>query len=117
MAKKTAIRRLFKYLPVGTELNRAVSIDEKTEAGINDNRQIAEAVLDGDFEILLSDFGGGDEPSWTRSRKPGEIEGTIYTKRTCAHSYTQAGGSNTTENYPSSTASNEDKREAVKDAG
>ena len=63
MAKKTAIRRLFKYLPVGTELNRAVSIDEKTEAGINDNRQIAEAVLDGDFEILLSDFGGGDEPS------------------------------------------------------
>ncbi len=52
MAKKTAIRRLFKYLPVGTELNRAVSIDEKTEAGINDNRQTAESILDGDFEIM-----------------------------------------------------------------
>ncbi len=63
MAKKTAIRRLFKYLPVGTELTRAVSIDEKTEAGINDNRQTAEALLDGDFEVLPSDFGGGDVES------------------------------------------------------
>lgn len=52
MAKKTAIRRLFKYLPVGTELTRAVSIDEKTESGVNDNRQVAESILDGDFEVL-----------------------------------------------------------------
>lgn len=63
MAKKTAIRRLFKYLPVGTELNRAVAFDEKAEAGINDNRQTAEAVLDGDFEVLPGDFGGGDVES------------------------------------------------------
>lgn len=29
MAKKTAIRRLFKYLPVSIEIQRAVSMDEK----------------------------------------------------------------------------------------
>jgi recombination protein RecT len=59
MAKKTAIRRLFKYLPVGTELNRAVMIDERGEAGISDNKQVAESVLDGDFEVI----GGEHDPS------------------------------------------------------
>jgi recombination protein RecT len=59
MAKKTAIRRLFKYLPVGTELNRAVAIDERGEAGTSDNKQVAESVLDGDFEVI----GGEHDPS------------------------------------------------------
>lgn len=57
MAKKTAIRCLFKYLPVGTELNRAIAIDERAGAGKQSNRETAEAVLDGDFEVM---DGGGD---------------------------------------------------------
>jgi recombination protein RecT len=33
MAKKTVVRRLFKWLPVSIELQRAVTIDEQAEAG------------------------------------------------------------------------------------
>lgn len=41
MAKKTVIRRLFKYLPVSIEAVRAVEIDEKSDRG--------EAVTQQDF--------------------------------------------------------------------
>ena len=41
MAKKTVIRRLFKYLPVSIEIARAVEVDEKTDRG--------EAMTDQDF--------------------------------------------------------------------
>lgn len=34
MAKKTVIRRLFKYLPVSIELSQAVVLDEQAEAGV-----------------------------------------------------------------------------------
>lgn len=34
MAKKTAIRRLFKYLPVSIEMQRAVGLDEQAESGL-----------------------------------------------------------------------------------
>jgi recombination protein RecT len=34
MAKKTAVRRLFKYLPVSVEIQRAVGLEDKAEAGI-----------------------------------------------------------------------------------
>jgi len=34
MAKKTVIRRLFKYLPISVEMQRAVIIDEYADAGI-----------------------------------------------------------------------------------
>ncbi|WP_129141488.1 recombination protein RecT [Modicisalibacter coralii] len=44
MAKKTAIRRLFKYLPVSVEMQKAVSLDEQAEAGVQDNN-----VFDGEF--------------------------------------------------------------------
>ncbi|SUB64025.1 P33 [Plesiomonas shigelloides] len=41
MAKKTVIRRLFKYLPVSIEMQRAVILDEKAEADIEqDNASI-----------------------------------------------------------------------------
>ena len=33
MAKKTVIRRLFKYLPVSIEMSRAVGLDEEAERG------------------------------------------------------------------------------------
>ena len=35
MALKTVIRRLFKYLPVSVELNQAVAMDERAEAGVS----------------------------------------------------------------------------------
>jgi recombination protein RecT len=54
MAKKTAIRRLFKYLPVSVEIQRAVVLDEAADAGI---AQDNEFTLDGDFEVI----DGGDQ--------------------------------------------------------
>lgn len=41
MARKTVVRRLFKYLPVSTEALRAVEVDEKSDRG--------EAVTESDF--------------------------------------------------------------------
>lgn len=49
MAKKTVIRRLFKYLPVSVEIQRAVTLDESAEAGVSQGN---EYVLDGDFEVV-----------------------------------------------------------------
>ena len=37
MAKKTVIRRLFKYLPVSIEMSRAVGLDEEAERGEQGN--------------------------------------------------------------------------------
>ena len=34
MAKKTVIRRLFKYLPVSIEIQRAITLDEQADAGV-----------------------------------------------------------------------------------
>lgn len=42
MAKKTVIRRLFKYLPVSIELQKAVSLDEMQENNLN---QVNETIL------------------------------------------------------------------------
>ena len=49
MAKKTVIRRLFKYLPVSVEIQRAVTLDEAAEAGLPQGN---EYVFDGDFEVV-----------------------------------------------------------------
>lgn len=43
MAKKTVIRRLFKYLPVSIEMQRAVGLDEMGDAGID---QMHRAVIE-----------------------------------------------------------------------
>jgi recombinational DNA repair protein RecT len=44
MAKKTVIRRLFKYLPVSIEIAQAVGLDEQAEAGlIQDNPLIIDS--------------------------------------------------------------------------
>lgn len=48
MARKTAVRRLFKYLPVSIELSRAISIDESAEYGTQNNALI----FDHEFESL-----------------------------------------------------------------
>lgn len=54
MAKKTVIRRLFKYLPVSIEMQKAVVLDEKAESDVDqDNASVLSAeysVLEGDSE-------------------------------------------------------------------
>lgn len=41
MARKSAIRRMFKYLPVSIEIQRAIALDEQEEAGISqDNADV-----------------------------------------------------------------------------
>ena len=37
MAKKTVIRRLFKYLPISIEMQKAVTIDEQGDAGVQNH--------------------------------------------------------------------------------
>lgn len=44
MAKKTVIRRLFKYLPVSIEVQRAISLDEQAEAGVPQDNPLADAL-------------------------------------------------------------------------
>lgn len=51
MAKKTVIRRLFKYLPVSIEMQKAISLDESSEVGNQAN------VIDGDFLNVDEDTG------------------------------------------------------------
>lgn len=47
MAKKTAIRRLFKYLPVSIEIQRAVGLDEAAEEGFSqDNGFVIDGIAD-----------------------------------------------------------------------
>lgn len=49
MAKKTVIRRLFKYLPVSIEITRAVVLDEKADAGIDQDNA---SVLTGNYAVI-----------------------------------------------------------------
>lgn len=51
MAKKTVVRRLFKYLPVSIEIQRAVGLDEQAEAGLSQDNAL---VIDGDYERVTS---------------------------------------------------------------
>lgn len=50
MAKKTVVRRLFKYLPVSIEIQRAVGLDEQAEAGVSQDNAL---IIDGDYERVL----------------------------------------------------------------
>ncbi len=47
MAKKTVVRRLFKYLPVSIEMTRAVIADESADAGISQENA---SILTGEFD-------------------------------------------------------------------
>jgi recombination protein RecT len=46
MARKTVVRRLFKYLPVSIEIQRAVTIDEQADANVMQDHNI----YDGTYE-------------------------------------------------------------------
>ncbi|WP_392430853.1 recombination protein RecT [Edwardsiella piscicida] len=49
MAKKTVIRRLFKYLPVSIEMQKAVILDEKAEANIDQENA---SVISAEFSVV-----------------------------------------------------------------
>ncbi len=65
MAKKTVIRKLFKYLPVSIEMNTAVGLDEMEAADISqDNAAVID--IDVDYEEVQPEEGGSD-PEQTKS--------------------------------------------------
>lgn len=51
MAKKTVVRRLFKYLPVSIEIQHAVGLDEQAELGISQDNA---GILAGDFSRVAA---------------------------------------------------------------
>ena len=69
MAKKTIIRRLFKYLPMSTEATLAVSLDELGDAGVS---QQNEALIDADFEVI-------EEPSLPTKSATEIVKASVHT--------------------------------------
>lgn len=59
MGKKTAVRRLAKYLPLSIEFATAVAVDGQAEAGEPQN---LDGVLDGDYSVMPDDAPPADEP-------------------------------------------------------
>lgn len=60
MAKKTVLRRLFKYLPVSIEIQRAVGLDEQSEMGLPQDNPLTDSgpvTVDAD----TGEITGGDE--------------------------------------------------------
>lgn len=55
MAKKTAIRRLFKYLPVSLEMNHAINLDEKTEYDSKSQQEYIDSNIDVNLEVNEKD--------------------------------------------------------------
>ncbi|HET7663862.1 MAG TPA: recombination protein RecT [Rhodanobacteraceae bacterium] len=58
MAKKTVIRRLFKYLPVSIEIQRAVGLDEQAEAGLQQDNPL---VIEGSYSEVETHEEAGQE--------------------------------------------------------
>lgn len=58
MAKKTVIRRLFKYLPVSIEIQRAVGLDEQAEAGLPQDNPL---VIDGTYSHVEAAHDSAEE--------------------------------------------------------
>ena len=64
MAKKTVLRKLFKWLPCSVEMQKAVSLDELQEAGI----QNIKAAASEEFDIDFIDHETGEVPPTKTSR-------------------------------------------------
>ncbi len=65
MAKKTVLRKLFKWLPCSVEMQKAVSLDELQEAGI----QNIKAAASEEFDIDFIDHETGEMPNAKPSRQ------------------------------------------------
>ncbi|MDF0750334.1 recombination protein RecT [Marinobacter sp. 71-i] len=81
MAKKTVIRRLFKYLPVSVEIQRATMLDENAESGAQDNRgfygEATGDVFDGEYEQQsdAKKAESANQPEAQGEEQPGMFEG------------------------------------------
>lgn len=73
MAKKTAIRRLFKYLPVSIEIQRAVGLDEAADAGIGQDNDL---VIEG-IASHVHDEGGAEGGGMTYAEVADLIEKSV----------------------------------------
>lgn len=80
MAKKTVCRRLFKWLPVSIELQTAVSLDEKAEAGVNQDNA---SVLTGEYSVVDDDMPAQDEhgDSATSSSAPPAFDAAGFARK------------------------------------
>lgn len=59
MALKTVIRRLFKYLPVSIEMQRAISLDERADANLSQgNEHVVFNDVDTDHQLQHDDIDG-----------------------------------------------------------
>lgn len=78
MARKTAVRRLFKFLPVSIEIQRAVTLDELTDAGIGQRNDLVITAPDEAAQIEYGPGVAGElsaedaAPEAPREREPGE---------------------------------------------
>jgi recombination protein RecT len=63
MAKKTVVRRLFKFLPVSVEIARAVGLDEQAEAGLPQDNPLTDSLtIDNETgEISGGNASAGDD--------------------------------------------------------
>jgi recombination protein RecT len=68
MAKKTVVRRLFKYLPVSIEMQRAVGLDEQADAGIPQHNAM---LIDGDYSHIT--------PEDEQQALPADADGVLLT--------------------------------------
>jgi recombination protein RecT len=73
MAKKTVLRKLFKWLPCSVEMQKAVSLDELQEAGI----QNIKAAASEEFDIDFIDHETGEVPSTKTSRNHDVLMGKL----------------------------------------
>lgn len=71
MAKKTVIRRLFKYLPVSIEMTQAVVLDEKADAGIDQDNASA---LTGEYAYIQD---GDDQVNTGTGEITHQVEETV----------------------------------------
>lgn len=83
MAKKTVIRRLFKYLPVSIEMTQAVVLDEKADAGIDQDNASAltgeySYIQDGDDQV---NTGTGEITLQAEEPEPEPAEEPQHTKQ------------------------------------
>lgn len=83
MAKKTVLRRLFKWLPCSVEMQKAVSLDEMQEAGMQNIKVAASEEFDIDF-VIDADTGEVTEVPGNKSREDLKalIEKTKQNQRT-----------------------------------
>lgn len=82
MARKTAIRRLFKYLPVSIEIARAVQVDEVAELG---GDQHLSSALEGEYSVAPEDYNAIKDQS-------SEFPQTFDDPETGAKTWTDANG-------------------------